>query len=302
MNFSHQFVIKKATTSKRIQIFIGDSSVTTGAGLTGLVYNSASLVAYYFRDGDSSPTAITLATATVGTWTSGGFKEISSSNMPGWYELDLPDAVLATGTNNATVHLKGATNMRPCSIQIDLVSYDPNDSVRLGLTALPNAAFGATGGVASTIIRASTAQAGAAGTITLDASASATNDLYNDCLILTTGGTGASQVRRITDYVGSTKVASVTPNWITTPDATTTFAILPAGYSILASDALSTVVVESGVTLPQAIAIIGSKLAGKRSGMATSTNTYKGLDNTTTRIVETTDSDGNATAVTLTLP
>lgn len=75
-------------------------------------------------------------------------------------------------------------------------------------------------------IREGTAQAGANGSITLDASASATNDFYNHTLILLTGGTGAGQVRLITDYVGSTKVASVGRNWTTNPDATSEFFII----------------------------------------------------------------------------
>ena len=76
-------------------------------------------------------------------------------------------------------------------------------------------------------IRSSTAQAGAAGTITLDASASAVDDFYNDTLIVLTGGTGVGQVRRIRDYVGATRVATIIPVWTTNPDVTSTFAILP---------------------------------------------------------------------------
>jgi hypothetical protein len=76
-----------------------------------------------------------------------------------------------------------------------------------------------------------TAQAGAAGTITLAAGASATDDLFNGTRILLTGGTGAGQARIITDYNGTTKVASIAPNWTTNPDATSTYEIQAAdGY------------------------------------------------------------------------
>lgn len=78
-------------------------------------------------------------------------------------------------------------------------------------------------------VRSNTAQAGAAGTITLDSNASASDDFYNDAWVFITGGTGAGQARLVSDYVGATKVASVTPNWVTNPDNTSTFAILPAG-------------------------------------------------------------------------
>lgn len=77
-------------------------------------------------------------------------------------------------------------------------------------------------------VRTGAAQAGAASTITLDTGASATNDFYNNMLIVLTANTGAGQARAISDYVGGTKVATVDRAWITNPDATTTFAILPA--------------------------------------------------------------------------
>lgn len=64
------------------------------------------------------------------------------------------------------------------------------------------------------------AQAGAAGTVQLPSTASATDDIYNGSVATIAAGTGAGQSRYISDYVGSTKVASVDPNWTTTPDTT----------------------------------------------------------------------------------
>lgn len=78
-------------------------------------------------------------------------------------------------------------------------------------------------------IRSNTAQAGTAGSITLDASASAVNDFYEGAVVLLTGGTGAGQARIIIAYNGTTKVASVAPDWATNPASGTTFAILPLG-------------------------------------------------------------------------
>ena len=114
--------LKKGTTSKIIQIPIYDSSSTTGGMLTGLTYNASGLTAYYNREGASgSATAVTLATATKGTWTSGGFVAVDGTNMPGWYEFDIPDAALASGANSVSVELKGATNMVPVTILVQLV-------------------------------------------------------------------------------------------------------------------------------------------------------------------------------------
>src|SRR5690349_3070106 len=106
------------STSNIFQIFIADSSSTTGAGLTGLVFNSSSLTAYYHRDTDTTATAITLVTMTVGTFTSSGFKEIDATNMPGWYQLCPPDAALASGAKSVAIHLKGATFMAPLPLEI----------------------------------------------------------------------------------------------------------------------------------------------------------------------------------------
>jgi hypothetical protein len=73
--------------------------------------------------------------------------------------------------------------------------------------------------------RTGTAQAGASTTITLDGSASATDDIYNGSTVTITGGTGSGQVRVISDYVGSTKVATVSVAWATVPDNTSTFSV-----------------------------------------------------------------------------
>jgi hypothetical protein len=53
------------------------------------------------------------------------------------------------------------------------------------------------------------AVAGGAGTITLAAGASAVDDFYNGMVISITSGTGNGHIGLITDYVGSTKVATV---------------------------------------------------------------------------------------------
>lgn len=140
--------IKEGTIYKLVRVFIQDSSSTTGAGLTGLVYNSSGLTAHYLPEGDATATAITLATMTVGTWATGGFKEVDATNMPGVYEIGLPDAVIdATSEGSTLVMLKGATNMAPVLLEIELDKIDYRDGVRAGLTALPNAAADAAGGL-----------------------------------------------------------------------------------------------------------------------------------------------------------
>lgn len=115
--------IKRGSTSVRRTIFIGDSSSSTGAGLTGLVYNTASLSAYYYPGDGNAAVAITLATATLGTFTSGGFIAVDGTNMPGWYEIGIPNAAL-DGGNEVAIQLKGAANMIPVNIYIELDAVD----------------------------------------------------------------------------------------------------------------------------------------------------------------------------------
>lgn len=129
--------ILAGSTSQSVNIFIQDSSATTGAGLTGLVFNTSSLVAYYtFVSTNTAATAITLATlaAANSAYSSGGFKEISSANMPGLYRLDIPDAALAASSGRSCViMLKGATNMAPCVLEIELTAIN-NQSTGFGLS------------------------------------------------------------------------------------------------------------------------------------------------------------------------
>lgn len=78
------------------------------------------------------------------------------------------------------------------------------------------------------LVRTATAQAGTANTITLDASASATDGIYDPSLIIITSGTGAGQARLITSYNGTTKVAVVNRDWRINPDNTSAFRIVAA--------------------------------------------------------------------------
>lgn len=139
--------IKVASTSQTVNVFIQNSSSTTGAGLAGLAFDSAGLTAYYALP-RAAPVSITLATlaAVTSGFSSGGFKELDATNMPGWYRFDIPDAALASG-RFVGIHLKGATNMAPLPLEIELTAWNNQDAVRGGMTALPNAAADAAGGL-----------------------------------------------------------------------------------------------------------------------------------------------------------
>lgn len=93
-----------------------------------------------------------------------------------------------------------------------------------------------------TWMRSATTQAGTGTSVTLDASASATDDFYKDHMIVVyPGGGSLTEIRRIVSYVGSTKVATVDRAWIGAPGAGTQFAILadspgPVTAAVIAAD------------------------------------------------------------------
>lgn len=136
--------IKAGATSQSVLLFLADSTSTTGGGKTGLVFNTAGLTAYYsFAGASATSTSITLATlATVGTaWSTGGFKEIDATNMPGIYRFDIPNAALAASSGReVTLYFQGATGLAPTPIKIELTGWDNQDAVHGGLTSLPNTA------------------------------------------------------------------------------------------------------------------------------------------------------------------
>lgn len=72
-----------------------------------------------------------------------------------------------------------------------------------------------------------TAQAGAANSITLALTASGTSGIYAGCTIYISSGTGAGQARLISTYDGGTNIATVSPAWVTAPDNTSIYKVLP---------------------------------------------------------------------------
>lgn len=211
---------KAGATSQIFQVFIRDSSSTTGAGLTGLVFNSASLTAYYHRDTDTTATAITLVTMTVGTFTSSGFKEIDATNMPGWYQFCPPNAALAAGAASCGFHLKGATNMAPLPIEVDL---DPQVDVHLwNGTAV---ATPATAGIPDTNVKninnVAAATPGAAGGVLISGSNTGTTTLGALTVTGATTLTGAVSLGSTLGVTGTTTLAALTTTGTMTVNAFT---------------------------------------------------------------------------------
>lgn len=180
--------IKAGSTSQTIDIFVLNSSSTVGAGLTGLVFNSAGLTCYYRKGALGAATSVTLATLSLITspWATGGFKEVDAANMPGLYRFDIPNLALDTA-GMTVIYFKGATNMAPVVLEIEVVAVDVFDGVRLGLTSLPNATAGAVGGVPLSV-----SASGAVNTLQINGTAQTARDI--GASVLLSPGTGAGQI------------------------------------------------------------------------------------------------------------
>lgn len=134
-------------------VFAQDSASTTGAGKASVAFGS--WTCRYIRNGEAISGAITPEDiTTIGTYaaptanTNIRIKAVDNTNMIGVYEVQIhADWVNTTNScQSLTIYLT-ATGVAPLPIQIQLVAFDPQDTVRLGLTALPNAAAEAAGGL-----------------------------------------------------------------------------------------------------------------------------------------------------------
>jgi hypothetical protein len=169
-------------------------------------------------------------------------------------------AALVGGRMDSSVGAMASAVLTAAAIAADAIT-----AAKIADGAIDRATFAADTGLQT--VRSGTAQAGAAGTITLDASASATTDYYVGCPVYLTGATGAGQVRVITAYNGTTKVASVDRNWATNPDNTSTFAVLPLAAPKL--NAALEVISASLTAAPSDSSGVTTLLARLTSGRAT---------------------------------
>lgn len=84
-------------------------------------------------------------------------------------------------------------------------------------------------------IQYGTAQSGSSLAIALATAASSTDDYYNGCIVATYAGAGARQARYAAEYTGSSRSITIDRAWVTNPDNTTKYVVLPfAGAATLA--------------------------------------------------------------------
>jgi hypothetical protein len=244
-----------------VTVFVQNATSTTGAGLTGLTYNASGLEWYWFAEDSGTSTSISLTNMTLGTWTSGGFVQVDSTNLPGFYEIGIPNTVIANTNSRTwvTMLLQGAANMVPIPIEIQLVEYNPMDGVSLGLTGVKSnvVAWSNTsvpppdvGGVpivdllywrgatpngltfgnlpSGPVLVSGTATGGGSNTL-LVAGITTNTQAYQGGLLTVISGLFA-QSRLITGYTGGgTCTFTVAPNWQANPASGYDFVVTPWG-------------------------------------------------------------------------
>lgn len=128
----HGFIRKPNSKNNIFNIFISsrvlaaDTESATGAplsiGKTGLTSTSITKVGY-LREGAAADVEITPVAGTLGTFVSGGFVEVDATNLPGVYQLCVPDAAFVSGAKEVTIALTFASTVAAGDqlIHVDLI-------------------------------------------------------------------------------------------------------------------------------------------------------------------------------------
>ena len=147
-------IVTAGSTNISVYFYIvQDASATSpGEPVTGLLFSDIETggSASYVRQGAlrTDLTLITLSGASA-THADGGFILVDDTNMPGLYRCDYADATFATGVDQVMLQIVVASgkNAVASPIFVDITDVDLRDSVRGGMTSLPNAAADAVGGL-----------------------------------------------------------------------------------------------------------------------------------------------------------
>jgi hypothetical protein len=127
------------STDQSVVVRIVDSG--DGTSEQSVEHNSSGIAMWYRRTGGTKTAITPAALASLdAAHSDGGIEHIDD----GYYRLDVPDAAFASGASGVTI---GGffTGRVVIGCYVPLVAYDPQDAVRQGMTALPNAAADAAG-------------------------------------------------------------------------------------------------------------------------------------------------------------
>jgi hypothetical protein len=146
-------IITADKTSVIVDVYFVDDDGGTAPGepKTGLLFSNIETggSASYHRQGEVRVDFTLITQTAAGAYDEGGFVLVDDTNMPGVYRLDVPDGAFATGVDYVVIQLvaAAANNTIMSPLLIDLTDVDLREGVRAGLTALPDAAADAIGGL-----------------------------------------------------------------------------------------------------------------------------------------------------------
>jgi len=255
---------------------------TTGLPVTGLLYSDIETggSASYTRQGEARTdlTLITLASSSA-AHSDGGFILVDDTNFPGLYRCDYPDAAFVTGVDQVSLQvvIEGSKNAIAIPIIVDIVSKEGYSLASTGLDAIASTATGMVEiakaiwdrvitkanhniaqsagkelrSLASIVIRTETAQGPGTGDnqIQFDTGASSMDGAYDPAIVAIIAGTGEGQARRILQYDGTSKTATVNRNWKMNPDATSEFNIIADAGGTHVNEGLAQAGTSTTVTL-----------------------------------------------------
>lgn len=110
----------KQSTAVRLTPGSASNSITVFLGVTGLTSTTPNLIARYTRNNALSVAVPLVAQTVGGAWVSGGFCEIDSVNLPGFYRFDLPNEAIANYTTALGIAIKGAVGTNGAYITAEL--------------------------------------------------------------------------------------------------------------------------------------------------------------------------------------
>lgn len=292
--------VKHSATSVIVRVKLLDSSVTTGAGLTGLteassglristIVDNAATAVSYTQAGSTIETITTLGTYAAPTASKCRFKEVDSTNHPGVYELHFADARFSVASARfLLISLSGATNLAQCDflIQLNAAADYPVD-VRQWIGSTPNAlqsgrtdsylGAAASGAITSSAFAAGAINAAAIADDAIDAGALATGALTADA------------------FAADALVAATFATDCITNDAIAASAATEVAAAVHAT----TIEAQGTITHQQAMSLILALLTGETT-VAGATYTVLTHNGSATRVVFTLNASKERTAVTLT--
>lgn len=113
--------IKAGSTS--VSIIIELRAGTTSLPITGIAHTDLTSASYLRQGGTRTAISLSALASVDSAYSSGGWKELDATNLPGLYRLDVPDAALATGADWVIVDVADSTTFTAHQKMIALPTY-----------------------------------------------------------------------------------------------------------------------------------------------------------------------------------